>query len=1241
MKNFVFFIIVMFCKMSYAQIANESNIPFLLDSDGDTIVNVIDTDDDNDGVLDNADAFPLDPSRSAPAISTITTITSADAGCRNNGANGGKNFGIETSSDLNNSSTRYQILKFTKPLLTNLISATLTIYTNTENDPLQIYSQADNSWIEGTLNGGASNGTTGGVTFTGNNTNFTNKILVGTTAAPTGGKYTFNIPVNMLPSSGDFTLIILDPSNDGNIESIFTREVAGKGATIDYNFYTTISPRLNVSPTAPQTTYLAGRSFTIDFKLASAPSGTVYIPLDLSDNTKASIAGGNVLVFDPSNWNTIQTKTITPLAVGQFDVAIRPLHSIDNFFNGFNNADLLGFTIQATDVTNLGPWTIATGNTFTTTLNTVSAVGSNTFKYKLLNAPVGMSIVENTGLISFTPLSHQTGSWPVEIEVIDDKGNKSKFTTTIVVTNSGIPDPVGIYVIPYAPNNGNGTPANPYNNISVAVNAAAAAGGGNVYVRGGEYELLDIQNIGAVGTASNPIIIQPAVGESVKFNFGKKSNGFEFLQSSRHITFKNFEIDGGTDNVDFWCLPALAFWGDESIYRGGGIAIGVNGENITIEGNYIHNCYQKAVEIRTARYLKVYNNIIHSIATTSLSGGHGIMRQQSSGPITTPDNGVDFRWDLMNNLIFNVEQRIYSWVPSKGYIDMVLDEGKPILIDDVSDPDPIPSTMKARIMNNIVAYGSIDQIRLKSTNNLTVTNNTVYSASPSADGITDKIADPGNVGLFTNTIFTNNAVQTMPGTTAIELTDIIRQGLATGLPPTISGNYAAVGQVLPTGVIGVSTTASALFVNPDNGNFRLNPALGLPSTLGVPNNIMDDIDTKVAKFGVSVKWDKWQNDHLKLTQTILDNIPGVNDGIPGNDTVFTDYGTLHLNGADRGEIEFNVVNGAWKTKTGSPSKQHFELNAAYEAWYEARNAATKNVLGGDYNRIRWGNSIVKQNQVFRNEDLTNSQITADTNTIIYSKNNHFTLDGDLLIDFEGVTPVPGQKWNLMQAASISTANTGQLFDRVLFEGASLTPSQYSLTIVDVPGGKAVQLQILSIALPIQLLEFGLVPLANGNVQLNWKTSSEENSKYFEVEKSNNSISWTSFARINAAGTSLSSHSYSIIDQNPYSGANYYRLKQIDVDGKATYSKVLKIVLKNKYELSVFPNPVINELNVKGLPYTSIVRVVITDCQGHQIHTTSNLPQFPIDVSKFAQGMYIIHVYDDKSNVLTDKFVKVN
>jgi hypothetical protein len=1045
MKKLFILVFQLFAFEMFSQ-ATEASIPsFTLDTDGDSMINIVDTDDDNDGVLDNLDAFPLDNTKSIAATLTSQVLAIADAGLRSTAS--AINYGSDATVLTRSGNTRSMLIKFTKPAIANVTSVKLTIFTSTELSPLAIYFIPNNSWSET------------GVTF--DNAPTSVNTLLGVTGLPVGDNYTFDIPINILPASGDFTIWVHDNTTDGSNQLLYTKETAGKAPRIDFTYLAPITSRLVIDQSAGKSIYLGGADKPVGFKLSQMPTDNVYIPFSISDPSIAEITGNQVLTFTPSNWNTTQFININPLKPGAFDIAIRPLHSNDvTLYNGFNNEDLPGYKVQATDITNLIPLNTTTGSDFTYDLNAVSALGSSTFAFRIVSGPVGMGVVESSGLIKFHPLSYQVGTFPITIEVKDDKGNISLFNTMITVTSSGLPNPVGKFVVPYAAVNGTGTAASPYNNIPSAVAAVAAAGGGNLFVRGGTYNLLEVQFIPTAATAANPIIIQPSPGETVKFDFGTKGNAFEFQATSRHIEFRDFEIDGGTDNVDFWCLPAQAFWGDTSVFRGGGIAIGVNGENITIRNNYIHNCYQKAVEIRTARYLKVYGNIIHSIATTSLSGGHGIMRQQASGPIITPDNGVDFRWDIAGNLVFNVEQRIYSWVPSKGFIDMVLDEGKPILIDDPSDDATIAASMKARIMNNVVAYGAIDQIRLKSTNNLTVSNNTVYSASPMADGITDKRGDT-NRPQFSNTILTNNAVQTMTGTDAYELGDILLQGgTSPNVAPTIANNYAAVGDILPSGTSGVTSFTGQLFVDPNEGIFNLAP--GAPAGIGANPDTLAALNARKTKFGVTVKWDRWDNDHLKLTQTILDNIPGANDGIAANDTVFTSNGTLHLNALPaRSEIDYdvNLVDSLWKKRTGSAARQRFELHPDYAAWYKARNMATKNAAGADYPRIRWGNSILKQDQLFVSDWLTVTEITPDTNTVIYGKYENFRLGGDLLVDFEGVTPAVGDEFDIIKAKTIVAEFAPNYFNRVLFEG--FTPANYSLTVVDVDGIKALRLKILS------------------------------------------------------------------------------------------------------------------------------------------------------------------------------------
>ena len=293
--------------------------------------------------------------------------------------------------------------------------------------------------------------------------------------------------------------------------------------------------------------------------------------------------------------------------------------------------------------------------------------------------------------------------------------------------------------------------------------------GGEVIIIDGEYDMTNKEvSISTAATSSSVVTIKPQSTAGVKLNFNGRF-GFEFDIDSRHIILEGLELNGRTDEIDYWSVVAQAFWGDSSIPRNGGLAVILDGQNITIKDNYIHDWYQKAIEIRDGRYLIMEGNIIHNIATTSLTGGHGIMRQQKGQEFFDDDLAGVYRWDIRENMIFTVEQRIYSWIPKKGFIEMVIDEGKSILIDDPKDTDGNQEEMSARIINNVIAFGVVDHIRLKSTPNLEVSHNSIYSEGVNADGISDKQGDT-TTPQFTNFICHNNASQTVA--TAVSYTHL-------------------------------------------------------------------------------------------------------------------------------------------------------------------------------------------------------------------------------------------------------------------------------------------------------------------------------------------------------------------------------------------------------------------------------------------------------------------------------------
>ena len=92
-------------------------------------------------------------------------------------------------------------------------------------------------------------------------------------------------------------------------------------------------------------------------------------------------------------------------------------------------------------------------------------------------------------------------------------------------------------------------------------------------------------------------------------------------------------------------------------------------------------------------------------------------------------------------------------------------------------------------------------------------------------------------------------------------------------------------------------------------------------------------------------------------------------------------------------------------------------------------------------------------------------------------------------------------------------------------------------------------------LPVELLSFEGFSQKN-SIFLDWSTATEINNDGFYIERSSDIENWEDIDFINGNGTSLEKQFYQYEDQSPLFGANYYRLKQMDFDGKYEYSNCL-------------------------------------------------------------------------------------
>ncbi len=182
-------------------------------------------------------------------------------------------------------------------------------------------------------------------------------------------------------------------------------------------------------------------------------------------------------------------------------------------------------------------------------------------------------------------------------------------------------------------------------------------------------------------------------------------------------------------------------------------------------------------------------------------------------------------------------------------------------------------------------------------------------------------------------------------------------------------------------------------------------------------------------------------------------------------------------------------------------------------------------------------------------------------------------------------------------------------------------------------------------LPVNLRGFNIKLTDDNEVLLAWQTAQELNNAGFEIQKADDKGTFKTIGLINGKG---SNSEYTFIDVNPVTGTNYYRLKQIDIDGKSENSEIKSIDFfgkKSVSNLKIWPNPLKgNTLNVnyKSKSNTSAT-ISIKDALGKEVMSqnaklSAGDNNLTINTSEITEGQYTIELNDGaKSEIL--RFLK--
>lgn len=173
-------------------------------------------------------------------------------------------------------------------------------------------------------------------------------------------------------------------------------------------------------------------------------------------------------------------------------------------------------------------------------------------------------------------------------------------------------------------------------------------------------------------------------------------------------------------------------------------------------------------------------------------------------------------------------------------------------------------------------------------------------------------------------------------------------------------------------------------------------------------------------------------------------------------------------------------------------------------------------------------------------------------------------------------------------------------------------------------------QSLSV-LPIELLSFDAI--YNGHsTDVDWVTASETNNDYFIVERSTDAQEFSVIAKISSkakGGNSTSKLAYTLNDPDVKPGTYYYRLKQVDFDGKLTFSSVAMVVVEDHEMLTVIPNPTDN---IADVTYESssmgVALIKVYDTRGRlvlakELVCTKGRNSYTLDLQKEISGMFYI------------------
>jgi len=207
----------------------------------------------------------------------------------------------------------------------------------------------------------------------------------------------------------------------------------------------------------------------------------------------------------------------------------------------------------------------------------------------------------------------------------------------------------------------------------------------------------------------------------------------------------------------------------------------------------------------------------------------------------------------------------------------------------------------------------------------------------------------------------------------------------------------------------------------------------------------------------------------------------------------------------------------------------------------------------------------------------------------------------------------------------------EMFSAVMYSRSNISTASRTITF-QLGGATFSKLLTNPTVLALTWVSFD-AGTTGSNVALNWKTADEKNTAGFEVEHSADGRSFEKIGSLKSIGSG--NNSYDFTDAATNNGTNYYRLKQTDNDGTFQYSKTVSAIVHKKAQtqVSIFPNPATNVLNVKS---TIAVAIAVYNLNGALVASQDAATEASVNIAALPAGFYIYHLMNGNEAVQTGK-----